>query len=118
MNVEVRRLPFRVYGSAGYFTRGSVFTGGAVEWTSSSRITLTGALTQSYSIKPDPMLDALGVGARRGDVTGSLAYPFGLWGAGYVSVGRSLTSIEEGGTAFSLAGGLAVRFNAASTRRP
>ena len=51
VNVEVRRLPFRVYGSAGYFTRGSVFAGGALEWTSSSRITFTGALTQSYSTR-------------------------------------------------------------------
>jgi hypothetical protein len=41
VSVEVRRQPYRVYGSAGYFTRGSVFTGGAIEWTSSSRLTLT-----------------------------------------------------------------------------
>ena len=42
VNVEVRRLPFRVYGSAGYFTRGSVFAGGALEWTSPSRRHLHG----------------------------------------------------------------------------
>jgi len=118
VSVEVRRQPYRVYGSAGYFTRGSVFTGGALEWTSSSRLTLTGALTQSYSVKGDPTLDALGVSARRADLTGSVAYPFGQVAAGYVSVGRSLTSIEEGGTTFSLAGGLAVRFNGGAPHRP
>ena len=26
--LELRRQPFRVYGSAGYFTRGAVFSGG------------------------------------------------------------------------------------------
>ena len=118
VSVEVRRQPYRVYGSAGYFTRGSVFTGGALEWTSSSRLTLTGALTQSYSVKGDPTLDALGVSTRRADVTGSVAYPFGQAAVGYVSVGRSLTSIEEGGTTFSLAGGLAVRFNGGIVHRP
>jgi len=118
VSVEVRRQPYRVYASGGYFTRGSVFTGGALEWTSSSRMTLTGALTQSYSVKADPALDALGVSARRADVSGSVAYPFGQVAVGYVSVGRSLTSIEEGGTAFSLAGGVAVRFNGGIAHRP
>ena len=112
VNVELRRLPFRVYASAGYFTRGSVFTGGAIEWTSPSRLTFTGALTQSYSIRSDAALDALGIGARRSDVTGSVAVPLGQIAAGYVSVGRSLTRLDEGGTSLSLAGGLAVRFNA------
>jgi hypothetical protein len=112
VNVELRRLPFRVYASAGYFTRGSVFTGGAVEWTSPSRLTFTGALTQSYSIQSDAALDALGIGARRSDVTGSVAVPIGQIAAGYVSVGRSLSRLEEGGTSLSLSGGLAVRFNA------
>jgi hypothetical protein len=51
-----------------------------------------GALTQSYSVKADPTLDALGVSARRADVSGSVAYPFGQVAVGYVSVGRSLTS--------------------------
>jgi len=45
VNVELRRQPFRMYGSAGYFTRGSVFGGGALEWTS-ARMILTGSLTQ------------------------------------------------------------------------
>jgi hypothetical protein len=118
VSVEVRREPYRVYGSAGYFTRGSVFMGGALEWTSPSRLTLTGAFTQSYSVKADPTLDALGVSTRRADVTGSVAYPFGRVAVGYVSVARTLTSIAEGGTTFSVAGGVAVRFNGGIPHRP
>lgn len=112
VNVEIRRLPFRVYGSGGYFTRGSVFGGGALEWTSPSRLTFTGSLSQSYSIRSDAALDALGIGARRADVTGSVAVPIGQVAVGYASVGRSLTRLEEGGTSLSLAGGVAFRFNA------
>ena len=116
VNVELRRLPFRAYGSAGYFTRGSVFAGGALEWTSPSRLTFTGALTQSYSTRADAILDALGIGARRADVTGSVAVPIGQVAAGYVSVGRSLTSLDEGGAKLSLSGGMAFRFSAARAR--
>jgi hypothetical protein len=58
----------------------------------------------------------LGIGARRADVTGSVAVPIGQVAVGYASVGRSLTRLEEGGTSLSLAGGVAFRFNAAGAR--
>jgi hypothetical protein len=113
LNLEVRRLPFRVFGSTGYFSRGSLFTAAAVEWSAPAGYVLTGAVTQSYSTVTDANLDALGVSRQRADVTGSVAYPFGELVAGYVSVGRSLTSVDEGGTMFSLSGGLSFRFSAA-----
>ena len=110
VSVEVRRLPFRVFGSAGYFSRGSVFAGGALEWSAPAGYVVTGALTQSYSTDADTTLDALGVSRKRADVTGSIGYPLGQVASAYVSVGRSLTSIDDGGTAFSLAGGVSFRF--------
>ena len=110
VSMEVRRAPFRVYGSAGYFTRGSVFTGGALEWTTPPRLIVTGVLTQSYSMTADPVLDGLAVGRQRVDVMGSAAYPLGALAAAYASVGRSLSSLEEGGTSLALSGGVSLRF--------
>jgi hypothetical protein len=110
VSVEVRRHPFRVFGSTGYFSRGSIFAGGALEWSAPSGYVVTGAVTQSYSTGVDVTLDSLGVSRKRADVTGSIGYPLGQFAAGYVSVGRTLTSIDEGGTAFSLAGGVTFRF--------
>ena len=110
VSVEVRRHPFRVFGSAGYFSRGSIFAGGALEWSAPARYVITGALTQSYATGVDATLDSMGVSRKRADITGSIGYPFGQFASAYVSVGRSLTSIEEGGTAFSLAGGVSFRF--------
>ena len=75
VSMELRRAPFRVYGSAGYFTRGSVFTGGALEWMSPSGMVFTGVFTQSYSLKGDPVLDQMMVGRQRLDAMGSAAYP-------------------------------------------
>jgi hypothetical protein len=111
VSVELRRAPFRVYGSAGYFTRGSVFTGGALEWASPSRMIITGVLTQSYSLQGDPVLDQMQVGRQRVDAMASAAYPIGTLAVAYASVGRSLSSLDEGGTSLALTGGMSVRFS-------
>ena len=111
VSMELRRRAFRVYGSAGYFTRGSVFTGGALEIGMPSGMVVTGAVTQSYSTKGDATLDSLGVSRQRVDATVGVAYPMAGIAAAYVSAGRTLTSIEEGGTTLSLAGGVSFRFS-------
>jgi hypothetical protein len=113
LSVELRRAPFRVYGSGGYFTRGAFFTGGAVEWTTASGLVLSGALTQSYSLRESEPLDALAVPRQRVDASVSVAHGIGSRATGYASLGRSLSSIEAGGTSLAVSGGVAVRFAAA-----
>jgi hypothetical protein len=116
VSVEVLRLPFRVYGSAGYFTRGSIFGAGAVEWTSPSYLTLTGAVTQSYSLEGDPLLDTLAVGRQRVDLTFGAAYPVARVASVYGSVGRSLRSANQDPTQLAVSGGVAFRFRALPSR--
>jgi hypothetical protein len=111
--LELRRQPFRVYGSAGYFTRGAVFSGGAVEWVGPRQWIVSGILTQSRSLKSDATLDSLAVSRQRADVMASLAHAIGGSATGYVSVGRSLSSLAEGGTSLAINGGVSVRFSAA-----
>ena len=111
VSVELRRQPFRVYGSAGLFTRGSVFSGAALEWSAPGGMALTGSLTQSYSLKDDAVLDSIGIGSQRTDVSFGVAYPLGTMAATFVNVGRSLTSVEEGGTSLALSGGISFRFS-------
>jgi hypothetical protein len=114
VSVELRRQPFRIYGSAGLFTRGSFFSGAAVEWGSPVGMVLTASLTRSYSLKEDAILDSLGIGRQRMDVSLGVAYPLGTMAATFVNVGRSLTSIEEGGTSLALSGGISLRFSTVS----
>jgi hypothetical protein len=111
VSVELRRLPFRVYGSAGLFTRGSFFSGAALEWNSPLGPVFTGSLTQSYSLKEDAVLDSLGIGRQRLDVSVGAAFPMGTTAASFVNVGRSLTNLEEGGTSLALSGGISFRFS-------
>jgi len=113
VSLELRRQPFRVYGSAGYFTRGAVFAGGAVEWAGPRNLILSGIVTQSRSLEADSTLDSLAVSRQRADVMASVARPIGSSAAAYLSVGRSLSSLEEGGTSLALNGGVSIRFSAA-----
>jgi hypothetical protein len=114
VNVELRRQPYRIYGSAGYFTRGSVFAGGALEWTG-PRMIVTGSLTQSYSIKENVVLDGMGIGRQNVNVSGAVAVPVTDRMAAFVNVGRTLTPIEEGGTKLAVSGGISIRFSAATS---
>jgi len=109
VSVELRRMPFRVYGSAGYFTRGAMFGGGAVEWTGSNGVSLTGAIMQSYSIK-SPTLTTTAAERSHADFSVGVAAPIARAMSVYGSVGRSLTSVESGGASLAVSGGLSFRF--------
>ena len=74
---------------------------------------VSGILTQSRSIKSDATLDSLAVSRQRADAMASLAHAIGGSATGYVSVGRSLSSLAEGGTSLALSGGVSLRFSAA-----
>jgi len=108
--LELRRAPFRVYGTAGYFTRGAVFSGATLEWSSRNWI-VSGLLTQSRSIKADTTLDSMAVSRQRADVMATVTHSIGRSATGYVGVGRSLTSLADGGTSLALNGGISVRFS-------
>lgn len=114
VSAEVRGGPVRVYGLAGYFSRGAVFTGGALEVTAPggtlfTGMTFTATLTQSLSTS-GVSAASLGQGRNRVDAMVAVAHPLTGAMAGYVSIGRSLTSIDEGGTTLALTGGITVAF--------
>lgn len=109
VSVELRADTIRLYGSGGYFSRGAIFAGGAIEWTSSAGTLLTGALTQSLSIN-EVAGDLAGGSRQRVDATIAIAHLLTEATAAYMTVGRSLTSVADGGTSLALSGGLSFRF--------
>lgn len=68
-------------------------------------------MTQSYSAKRDAMLDRLSVSRQRVDAAATVVSPVANRTAAYVSVGRSLTSMAQGGTRLAVVGGVAVGFS-------
>jgi len=113
VSMEMQRRDWRVYGATGYFSRGSLFASAALERAVGSAV-ISGVLTHSYSLKQDAALDALGVGTKRTDAAIGFGYPIVNAASAYVTVGRTLSSIAEGGTTLSLTGGIVLRFNTAT----
>jgi hypothetical protein len=113
ISAEVRSGAVRVYGSAGYFSRGAVFAGGAFEWSAAKTTTITLSLSESTSLQRDAAAGTASIpraGRHRVDLAVGVAKTITSTMAGFVSVGRSLTSIEAGGTSLGLMAGLGWSF--------
>jgi hypothetical protein len=107
VSLELRTSPVRVYGSAGYFSRGAAFGGAAVEWTTPAGTVITGGLTQSFSTSDN----AIGPSGGRSDVSVSVAHALTDLVAAYISVGRSLSSPDDNATTLGISGGLSLTFS-------
>jgi hypothetical protein len=96
VNVETRRGAVRVYGSGGYFSRGSVFATAAVDVPVSSIVFINATFGQSYA-RAGTHQTSFGVGASVG-----LTSTSGL----FVGLGHTLMPAELGPGGVSLAGGM------------
>ena len=96
LNLETHRGDMRVYGSAGYFSRGSVFGTVAADLPLTSRIFLNGTFGQSYA-RAGTHQTSIGVGAS-----------FGLTGTSglFVGVGQTFMPADIGPGGASIAGGM------------
>jgi hypothetical protein len=108
----------RLYGSTGYFSRGSVFAASALEVPAGSRATVVATLSQSYSIASDPISDAAGISRRRVD-GGIGAYIMARTGVVlFGSIGRTLTPVTDTSGRLSVTGGLTMNVGGAGTNVP
>jgi hypothetical protein len=108
----------RVYGSAGYFSRGSVFGAGAAEWSVGSRGTLVASLSHSYSVKSDPVADARGVSRHRTDAGGSFYVGAGDALVFFASIGRTLSPVTETSGRLWLTGGVTINIAGPAAHTP
>lgn len=99
----------RIYGTAGYFSRGSVFGSGAVELPVAPKLTLTTSIAHGYSTATDPRSDALGITRHRTDIAAGCYVVAAPGFVVFASAGRTFdptdtsTTTLAGGVAFSLA---------------
>ena len=96
INLETRRGDARIYGSAGYFSRGSVFASVAADIPVGSRISINGSFGQSYA-RAGTHQTSLGIGASLG-----VSATSGL----FVGLGHTLMPRDIGPGGVSLAGGM------------
>jgi hypothetical protein len=108
--VEKRFTSFRAYGTAGYFSRGSVFASGALEVPVNAKITATATVSHSRSLDEDPLSDALELSRSRWDVSGGAVYFFSPRATFYGSVGRTVSRLDANGSSLSLGAGVSFGF--------
>jgi hypothetical protein len=98
VNIETQRGDARIYGSAGYFSRGSVFGTIGADIPLTSRIFLSGTFGQSYA-RAGTHQTSIGVGASLG-----LTATSGL----FIGLGQTFMPAEVGPGGVSVAGGMSI----------
>jgi hypothetical protein len=106
LNVEVRRERVRMYGSGGYFSRGSVFGSFAAEVPAGELVSITGTFGQSFA----------NAGSHQTSIGASLGLSVSSSSSFYVGLGKSFQPAAAGPGGTSLAGGAS--FLLASKRKP
>jgi hypothetical protein len=96
VNIESRRAQARIYGSAGYFSRGAIFATIAAQVPMGDRVSLSGNFGQSYA-SAGTHQTAIGVGA---------AFMMTATSGVFVGVGQTFQPIELGPGGVSFGGGV------------
>jgi hypothetical protein len=110
--MELQKDGWRVFGTAGYFSQGSVFASGALEVQASQRLTITGTLTQSHSTIDDPPGMTLVLNRTRTDVSGGGTWMMRPGLAFFGSVGRTISQQDANAASLVLSGGVSFAFDA------
>jgi len=108
----------QIYGSTGYFTRGSVFGSGAVEWPVTSKMTLAATMAHSYSVVSDPASDALGIARHRTDGSGAAYYAVSPGVVLFTTVGRTFAPVDETSGRLAVSAGMTMNVSGIVTRAP
>jgi hypothetical protein len=110
--LELQRDGWRVFGTAGYFSQGSLFASGAIEVSPAERLTITGTLTQSHSTIDDPPDMTLVLNRTRTDIGGGAAWILRPGAAFFGSVGRTISQQDANAASLVLSGGVSFSFDA------
>lgn len=104
---------WRAFGSAGYFSRGSLFASGALEIAITDRAFLTGTITQSHSLKRDDLSQALGYTQTRTDVNAALSTALSDMITIFGTVGHTVSARDPNSATLMVSGGASLTFRRA-----
>lgn len=118
VSVERRFEQGRVYGSAGYFTRGAWFAGAAFDHPVGSRAVAAMALTYSRSTAPAEASTAWGLGRQRVDASGSLSWIVSPRLVVFGGLGRTLSHLDPDATRYAVSFGASMDLRRQQPSRP
>ena len=116
VSIEVRARRLRVYGATGYFSRGAIFGGAAMEWTAPTNSVIWASLTDSYALETGTDAPLAASDRHRVDLGVGIAHPLNGRLAAYGSIARTLSSLSSGGVSVGLSGGVSIRVPGAGAR--
>jgi hypothetical protein len=117
-SVEWRIDGSRVYGSTGYYTRGAVFAGAALERAVSARLRATGALTFSRSTAPIEASTTWGLAHQRVDLAGSVSWIVSPRLVVFGGLGRTLSHLDPDSTRYAASFGTSMELKGTGPSRP
>jgi hypothetical protein len=110
VSAEVRMTPrLRIYGAAGYFSRGAAFGGFAAEWTAPTSSVVWVALTDSYSLETSANLDVSTRSRHLTNVAVGLTQLVNERVAVYANIGRTISATTSGNPTIGVGGGISIR---------
>ncbi len=111
VSLELQRPGWRMYGSTGFFSRGSLFASAALERSVTEKMWLTGTLSDSYSTKSDvvPIPD---LSRNRMDISGGAGYMVTGAVAVFGTIGRTISMHDVNSTNLALTFGASVNIAA------
>jgi hypothetical protein len=116
VSIELRARRLRVYGATGYFSRGAIFGGAAMEWTAPTNSVTWASLTDSYALETGTDAPLAASDRHRVDLGVGIAHPLNGRLAAYGSIARTLSSLSSGGVSVGLSGGVSIRVPGAGAR--
>ncbi len=113
VSVQAGSGRMRVFGTAGYFSRGAIFLAGALEHAVGERTTLTGALSYMYDTSRSDSSDLTGLGRTRLDATVSASVRLKPSLFAFGALGRTISSLDQNGAKLLANAGISYSFTPA-----
>ncbi len=110
VSAQVGTDSVRVSGSGGYYSRGAVFGGGALEGDVTPAVTLAASLSYIHSTQATSLVEALGFTRNQVDASGGAYITVSPRLAVFGSVGRTLSQMDADSTRLLLNAGVAITF--------
>jgi len=110
-SIEASRGPARLYGGAGYFSRGIWFTGGAVGVRTTDKVYVSAGYSRSW--RTNDAVDVPLSDRARTELTGGAAYALTPTVSVFGSIGRTIATLDQNGAGTTVAAGVALAFTPA-----
>jgi len=116
VSVQVGSDETRAYGTAGYFSRGAVFGGAALERAISERVTLAATLTYTHATRTNAASDLAGLSRSRTDAAGGVYFRISRAVTISAGAGRTVSAMDQNGARLTANAGISILMSRHASR--